>query len=63
MLRDQVLRLACDEPLRHELAANLRRYLIEEVAWEVVVDQYTEAYELATAACERNQPAVLPLEF
>ena len=63
MLRDQVLRLACDEPLRHELAANLRRYLIEEVSWEVVARQYTEAYELATAACEHHQPAVLPLEF
>lgn len=63
MLREQVLRLACDEPLRHELAGNLRRYLTEEVSWEVVAEQYTEAYELATAACEAHQPAELPMEF
>ena len=63
MLREQTLRLACDEKLRHELAANLRRYLLEAVSWEVVAGQYAEAYELATAACESKQPAQLPLEF
>ncbi len=63
MLREQVLRLACDESLRDELASKLRRYLLEEVSWEVVARQYTEAYELATIACEQQQPAELPLEF
>ena len=48
MLREQVLRLACDERLRQDLAINLRRYLLEEVSWDVVADQYSEAYELAT---------------
>jgi len=63
MLRQKVIRLACDERLRFELGNNLRRYLEEVVSWEVVARQYDEAYELAIRAKKTREKIVLPLEF
>ena len=63
MLRDHVVRLACDESLRMELGNNLKRYLDEVVSWEVVAGQYDEAYQRARVATRTQQPVVLPLEF
>jgi hypothetical protein len=63
MLKEQVLRLACDEQLRLELGENLKRYLDEVVSWELVVRQYGEAYELARQAKQSGRPVVLVHEF
>ena len=63
MLREHVVRLACDEGLRMDLGNNLKRYLEEVVSWEVVARQYDEAYDRARAAVRTHQPVVLPLEF
>ncbi|MGQ9632189.1 MAG: glycosyltransferase [bacterium] len=63
MLRQKVIRLACDENLRFELGENLRRYLDEVVSWEVVARQYDEAYELAREANRSGGKVELPLEF
>jgi len=63
MLRQRVIRLACDEKLRMELGNNLKRYLDEVVSWEVVARQYDEAYELAREAKRFGKKVELPLEF
>ncbi len=63
MLKEQVVRLACDEQLRLELGANLKKYLEETVSWDVVAQQYNEAYALARASIDFRRPVELPLEF
>jgi len=63
MLREHVIQLACNEPLRMRLGENLKRYLDQVVAWEVVTRQYNEAYELARTAKKSGLKAELPVEF
>jgi 1,2-diacylglycerol 3-alpha-glucosyltransferase len=63
MLRDHVIRLACDERLRMELGENLKRYLEDVISWRVVAEQYDEAYEIARRANRTGERAVLPPEF
>jgi len=63
MLRDQVVRMACDEELRLKLGENLKRYLDQVVSWDLVAEQYNEAYELARQSIASGQAVVLPLEF
>ncbi|HOJ43092.1 MAG TPA: hypothetical protein PK800_03135 [Syntrophorhabdaceae bacterium] len=63
MLKRNVIRLACDEHLRFELGENLKRYLENVVAWEKVVNQYDEAYDLANKAKKKGIKVELPLEF
>ncbi|UCD87359.1 MAG: hypothetical protein JSV01_06280 [Desulfobacterales bacterium] len=63
MLREKVIRLACDEELRLELGESLKRYLDEVVSWDVVARQYLRAYELARESKRSGQPVVLDSEF
>ena len=63
MLRDAVIRLACDENLRLELGWRLKKYLDKVVSWEVVAGQYYEAYELARRAKKSGERVELPPEF
>jgi 1,2-diacylglycerol 3-alpha-glucosyltransferase len=63
MLRDHVVRMACDEQLRLHLGENLKKYLDEVVSWELVANQYNEAYELARQSVATGRPVELPLEF
>ncbi len=63
MLKEKVIRLACDPALRLQLGDNLRRYLDEVVAWEVVARQYNEAYELARWAVRTGTCVELEPEF
>ena len=63
MLRDQVVTMACNEDLRLRLGENLKKYLDEAVSWELVANQYNEAYELARQSVATGQPVELPLEF
>ena len=63
MLREQVVRLACDENLRMELGWKLKQYLDTVVSWEVVAAQYYEAYDLARTATSTGKNVVLPPEF
>ena len=62
-LRKHVVRLACDENLRLTLGWNLKRYLDTPVSWEVVVQQYLHAYDLARTATHTGEPVALPPEF
>ena len=41
----------------------LERYLLDTVAWEVVAQQYGDAYTLANKAVKGKTKASLPLEF
>ncbi|MBW1741045.1 MAG: glycosyltransferase [Deltaproteobacteria bacterium] len=63
MLKEKVIRLACDEELRLKLGENLKRYLDEVVSWEVVARQYLQAYELARESKQSGRPVMLDLEF
>ena len=63
MLKNHVIELACNEGARMRMGENLKRYLDEVVAWEVVADQYAEAYELARQAQRTEKAVELPLEF
>jgi len=63
MLRRHVIELACNEEARMRMGNNLKEYLEKVVSWDVVVEQYKEAYELARTAKRTRQPVALPLEF
>jgi 1,2-diacylglycerol 3-alpha-glucosyltransferase len=63
MLRQKVIRLACHESTRRELADNVRRYLEDMVSWEIVAGQYDHAYRLARKAKQSREKVELPLEF
>jgi len=63
MLKNSVIRLACDEQLRMELGSNLKRYLDTVVSWDNVAEQYNQAYEIARSAKQTGEPAQLPKEF
>ncbi len=47
MLKEKVIRLACDKDLRKQLSENLKKYLKEVVAWEIVTKKYKSAYKFA----------------
>ncbi len=63
MLRDKVIRLATDEKLRMELGSNVRKYLDEVVSWDIVADQYNEAYDHARSAKRTGKKVEFPSEF
>ncbi len=63
MLKEKVIKLACDEELRLKLGENLKEYLDNVVSWEIVAQQYNKAYELARNAKKTEQPVNLELEF
>ncbi len=63
MLRKHVVELACNESLRMELGNNLTNYLENVVSWDVVAEQYNEAYALASQAVRTGQGVELPMEF
>ncbi len=63
MLREEVIRMACDEEMRMELGNKLKRYLDEVVSWEIIAKQYDEAYNLAIEEKRTGKKVQLPLEF
>ena len=63
MLRLDVIELACNEEARMRMGENLKRYLDEVVSWDVVAEQYNEAYELARLATKTGKPVLQPMEF
>jgi 1,2-diacylglycerol 3-alpha-glucosyltransferase len=63
MLREAVIEMASDEGLRIRLGENLKRYLEEVVSWEVVAQQYNQAYELARESRDTGKPVEILLEF
>ena len=63
MLRENVIRLACDKNLREGLSKNLKKYLDEVVSWEVVARQYKYTYKLARLKKIKSIEVNLPPDF
>ena len=63
MLKNNIVRLACDEDLRMMLGENLKKYLDEVVSWEIVADKYNQAYDLARNAKISGKPVIIEPEF
>jgi glycosyltransferase involved in cell wall biosynthesis len=63
MLRDHVIELATNEQLRMQMGENLKRYLDTVVNWDIVTEQYDEAYDLAREAVKTGRKVDLPKEF
>ena len=63
MLKRHVIELACNEGARMRMGNALKKYLDEVVSWDVVAEQYNNAYNLAREAVRTEQPVLLPLEF
>jgi glycosyltransferase involved in cell wall biosynthesis len=63
LLKRQVIELACNEGLRMEYGERLKHYLEEVVSWDVVAQQYNEAYDLARQAKQSGKPVALPKEW
>lgn len=62
-MKEEVIRLACDEDLRKNLSDKLKLYLENVVSWDVVAGQYNEAYELARKSKVTGLPVIFDLEF
>ncbi len=63
MLKRHVIELACNEGARMRMGENLKHYLDDVVCWDIVAEQYNEAYKLARSARKTRKPVLLPLEF
>jgi 1,2-diacylglycerol 3-alpha-glucosyltransferase len=63
MLKEKVIRLACDEDLRKGLSKNLKKYLNEVVSWEIVAKKYRHAYKLARLKKMAGKKIDLPPDF
>ncbi len=63
MLKEKVIKLACDQQLRCRLGENLKDYLENTVSWDIVAGQYNEAYKLANMAKQTGERVSLPKEF
>ncbi|MEQ8187417.1 MAG: glycosyltransferase [Candidatus Eremiobacterota bacterium] len=62
-MKDEVIRLACDENVRKDLSDKLKLYLETVVFWDMVAGQYNEAYELARKSKITGSPVIFELEF
>jgi glycosyltransferase involved in cell wall biosynthesis len=63
MLKEKVIRLACDKDLRKELSENLKKYLKEVVSWEITAKKYKKAYRLARLKKIAGEEIDLPSDF
>lgn len=63
MLREKVIKLACDEDLRKKLSENLKKYLNEVVSWEIVAKKYKSAYKFARLKKKAGKEINFPPDF
>ena len=63
MLKEKVIRLACDKDLRKELSENLKKYLNEVVSWDIIAKKYKKAYILARLQKIKGEEINLPPDF
>ncbi len=63
MLKQEVIKLACDRDLRLQLGENLKKYLDNEVSWKIVAKQYNQAYKLANEAKKTGEIVKIKSEF
>ena len=63
MLKEEVIRMACDKDLRDKLSENLKRYLEEVVSWEIIAKKYKSAYKLARLKKRAGKEVDIPPDF
>ncbi|MCX6347569.1 MAG: hypothetical protein NTZ89_06530, partial [Actinobacteria bacterium] len=63
MLKEKVIKLACDKGLRLEFSNNLKKYLNNVVSWEVIAKQYKYTYKLARLKKIKSIEVNLPPDF
>ncbi|MCJ7789233.1 MAG: hypothetical protein MUP69_03450 [Candidatus Atribacteria bacterium] len=63
MLKEKIIRLACDKDLRKQLSENLKKYLKEVVSWEIIAKKYKKAYRLARLKKIAGEEIDLPSDF
>lgn len=63
MLKEKVIKLACDKDLRLEFSNNLKKYLNDVVSWEVIARQYKYTYKLARLKKIKSIEVNLPPDF
>lgn len=63
MLKEKVIRMACDKDLRDRLSENLKRYLNEVVSWEIIAKKYKSAYKLARLKKRAGKEVDIPPDF
>jgi len=63
MLKEKVIKVACNKNLRLEFSNNLKKYLKDVVSWEVIVKQYKYAYKLARLKKIKSIEVNLPPDF
>lgn len=63
MLKEKVIKLACDADLRNRLSENLKKYLNEVVSWEIVAKKYKSAYKFARLKKKAGKEINFPPDF
>jgi glycosyltransferase involved in cell wall biosynthesis len=63
MLKEKVIKLACDRNLRELFSKNLKKYLDEVVSWEIAAQKYKYAYKLARLKKIKSIEVNLPPDF
>ncbi|MDD3628729.1 MAG: glycosyltransferase, partial [Actinomycetota bacterium] len=63
MLKEKVIKMACDKDLRDRLSENLKRYLNEVVSWEIIAKKYKNAYKLARLKKRAGKEVDIPPDF
>lgn len=63
MLKEKVIKLACDVDLRNRLSENLKKYLNEVVSWEIVAKKYKSAYKFARLKKKAGKEINFPPDF
>jgi glycosyltransferase involved in cell wall biosynthesis len=63
MLKEKVIRMACNKDLRRKLSENLYKYLKETVAWRIVAKKYKNAYKFARLKKIEGKEIDFPPDF
>jgi len=63
MLKEKVIRLACNKDLRNVLSYNLKRYLNKVVSWDIIAKKYRKAYRLARLQKIKGEEINIPPDF
>jgi len=63
MLKEKVIKLACDKDLRKQLSENLKKYLKEVVSWKITAKKYKNAYKFARLKKIAGKEIDFPSDF
>jgi glycosyltransferase involved in cell wall biosynthesis len=63
LLNENFIKLACNKNLRNKFSNNLKKYLNEVVAWEIIAKKYKKAYRLARLQKIKGEEVNLPPDF